>query len=491
MSNQLIPIKPSDITEQTLYELDKGDLYLIPKRALDEYDATIKASFKKDKDALLEVFDKFMSVWKANALLSPGFHVNNAIGNTFNSYLQVGKNILDPKTNWTAREILAGKSGEFAGHTYQEIIEQAKLHGLLDSIYTVDFEDADAFIKGKADKLVNTAEKSKGKPNILKKIAGEKYNYNPLSGDFIAYQANQKLGSTIEQQSRMVNFLTHIKEGKTFDEAADLTNHVLFDYSDLTSFEIDVMKRVVPFYTYVRKNIPLQIEKMAEKGHVYKNVTNFYKRMGEAFETEEERDSKPEEYNSRLPIGGGKYLNLSLPMFDVDKPSSLSDMFSMTNPLLKLVPEMLTETNTFTGGKIKNKKKHVIESLIPSSKGIRPPMNIKQVDVDLRQRQMLYEYLETLQNDYYNAKNHGIIKEDEEENKSISDYPTYEELSPLEKLMMSKYETEAYKKTYKGKSNSSKNKKVYLDDLSPLELLMLTEEERQALQKGKMYKRKN
>jgi len=491
MSNQLIPINPKDITEQTLYELDKGDLYLIPKRALDEYDATIKASFKKDKDALLEVFDKFMNVWKSNALLSPGFHINNAIGNTFNSYLQVGKNILDPKTNWVAREILTGKSGEFAGYTYQEIIEQAKLHGLLDSIYTVDFEDADAFIKGKADKLVNTAEKSKGKPNILKKIAGEKYNYNPFSGDFIVYKANQKLGSTIEQQSRMVNFLTHIKEGKTFDEAADLTNHVLFDYSDLTSFEHDVMKRVVPFYTYIRKNIPLQIEKMAEKGHVYKNVTNFYKRMGEAFETEEERDSKPEDYNSRLPIGGGKYLNLSLPMFDVDKPTSLSDMFSMTNPLLKLVPEMLTETNTFTGGKIKNKEKHIIESLIPSSKGIRPPLNIKQLDVDLRQRQMLYDYLETLQNDYYNAKKHGIIKEDKDGNKSISDYPTYEELSPLEKLMMSKYETELYKKTYKGKSNSSKNKKVYLGDLSPLELLMLSDKERQALRKGKMYKRKN
>ena len=104
---------------------------------------------------------------------------------------------------------------------------------------------------------------------------------------------------------------------------------------------------------------------------------------------------------------------------------------------------------------------------------------------------MLYDYLETLQNDYYNAKKHGIIKEDEDKNKPISDYPRYEELSPLEKLMMSKYETELYKKTYKGKSNSSKNNKVYINDLSPLELLMLTDKERQALRKGKMYKKKN
>jgi hypothetical protein len=172
------------------------------------------------------------------------------------------------------------------------------------------------------------------------------------------------------------------------------------------------MKRVFPFYTFIRKNVPLQIEKIAEHPEVYNKVTNAYKSAGKNLETERERDVKPGEYNSRIPIGGGKYLNLSLPMFDADKASSPSDLYNMSNPLLKLAPELVMGKNSFTGGDIDNTGKHILESLIPSTKGIKAPVNIKSLDVPLRERQMLYEYLNKLQKQYYSAKNDGIIKEE-------------------------------------------------------------------------------
>jgi hypothetical protein len=44
------------------------------------------------------------------------------------------------------------------------------------------------------------------------------------------------------------------------DEAAVLMKRYLFDYSDLTDFERNVMKRVFPWYTWTRKNAALLME---------------------------------------------------------------------------------------------------------------------------------------------------------------------------------------------------------------------------------------
>jgi hypothetical protein len=55
----------------------------------------------------------------------------------------------------------------------------------------------------------------------------------------------------------------------TSAEAANSVKHYLFDYSDITSFEREVMRRLFPFYTWTRKNIPLQLE------HLWKQPEKF------------------------------------------------------------------------------------------------------------------------------------------------------------------------------------------------------------------------
>jgi hypothetical protein len=63
-----------------------------------------------------------------------------------------------------------------------------------------------------------------------------------------------------------------VLNGKDFREAAEMTNKYLFDYSDLSDFEQHVMKRIIPFYTWMRKKIPLQLEHVLSHPNIYKNI---------------------------------------------------------------------------------------------------------------------------------------------------------------------------------------------------------------------------
>ena len=53
------------------------------------------------------------------------------------------------------------------------------------------------------------------------------------------------------------------KHDASFDIAANKVKEALFDYSDLSLFERNIMKRVMPFYTWSRKNFPVQIKHLA------------------------------------------------------------------------------------------------------------------------------------------------------------------------------------------------------------------------------------
>ena len=66
------------------------------------------------------------------------------------------------------------------------------------------------------------------------------------------------------------------KDDAAFDVAANQVKEALFDYSDLSKFERNAMKRVMPFYTWTRKNFPVQLKHLilnpqrAEKLHLAK-----------------------------------------------------------------------------------------------------------------------------------------------------------------------------------------------------------------------------
>lgn len=79
--------------------------------------------------------------------------------------------------------------------------------------------------------------------------------------------AGRAVGTNMEQVGRLANFLGNLEAGMTPDIAAATTKGIHFDYSHLTPFEKNVMRRLVPFYTYTRKNLPMQLRLIAQHPH--------------------------------------------------------------------------------------------------------------------------------------------------------------------------------------------------------------------------------
>jgi hypothetical protein len=77
-------------------------------------------------------------------------------------------------------------------------------------------------------------------------------------------QKNMAMGRHMENNSRMAHWLQKMLDGNTVEASDSSVRKYLFDYDELTEFEKKVMRNIIPFYTWSRKNIPLQIQAVFE-----------------------------------------------------------------------------------------------------------------------------------------------------------------------------------------------------------------------------------
>jgi len=163
-------------------------------------------------------------------------------------------------------------------------------------------------------------------------------------------------GGKFSQVRRMMT-----KDDANFDVAANKVKEALFDYSDLSRFERTWMKRVMPFYTWTRKNFPVQMKHLilnpqrAEKLQLAK----------EQFEYDSgdiELSDLGAFWGKRAPVflGGEKegvvkaftLLN-TIPLAEFQRlwhPKKL--LLEMTTPFPKELFEQLNNYDTFREGKI-------------------------------------------------------------------------------------------------------------------------------------------
>ena len=155
------------------------------------------------------------------------------------------------------------------------------------------------------------------------------------------------------------------KNDIAMDIASMEVKKATFDYSDLSAFEQNVVKRFIPFYTWTRKNIPAQFKSLiqnperAEKLAIAKQ--QFEHETGELDVTDYGKF-----WGDRVPVFLGNesegvvkaftLLNL-LPMADLQRalPGGPTQLLrEMTTPLIKAPLEMLANYDTFMKRDIKS-----------------------------------------------------------------------------------------------------------------------------------------
>ncbi len=169
----------------------------------------------------------------------------------------------------------------------------------------------------------------------------------------------RKMTRVNDNWARMAGMIDRISKGYSPEEAAGQVKKYLFDYFELTPFEKRVMKRVVPFYTWIRKNLPLQVEMLFSKPGKYATTYKAMEGIGDIPEEGEVPDFIRDAGGVLLPgEEKGSYVIPNLSYADLGKvPLSLEQLreyMAMVNPIFRAPVEMMSNVSLFSGQPLEN-----------------------------------------------------------------------------------------------------------------------------------------
>ena len=223
--------------------------------------------------AFLRQYDKIHNLLKGYMIMKPGFHMRNYFSAIFMNYL-------DGVQFSSYRQF----QNAYWQHEYDKAItmnmprraesmkKAMKLRGIRGQASAADMDiirqlDAEGLIGG-AQGQIGT-EFAPGTSVVGGKLAKALQAVNPISSRNAPLRLSRNVGIGTETYVRGVMAFDSLKRGDLAEEAFERVMKFHFDYSDLSKFEASGIKRVVPFYTWTRKNLPLMIEQIGKRPGVF------------------------------------------------------------------------------------------------------------------------------------------------------------------------------------------------------------------------------
>ena len=192
-----------------------------------------------------------------------------------------------------------------------------------------------------------------------------------------------KPGDFIETWTRLAQYIDSLEKGMDIQSAAMEVRKYHVDYKDLTTFERKYMRNLMPYYTYMRKNFPMQVKLLVER----QNKVNIIGQLVDSMYEAVQRDNGDKELvvpdylkeGLAIPIdvsedGKVRYLNWGLPIADVGRfKYSLKEMltenfFSMWSPFLKTPVEYTMNKSMMYGSNIEGYEGET-QDLLPGVNG--------------------------------------------------------------------------------------------------------------------------
>ena len=171
-------------------------------------------------------------------------------------------------------------------------------------------------------------------------------------------EGGRNFSSLLENHFRFGAFIDTWKKGGSFEDAALNVKKIFYNYSELNMFERKVMKRIIPFYSWMRFNTPRMLETMATRPIVHyrlQKAVNDIERGAGGPASEEELPSWLSDRwsitvgrdNGKLIIMGADYL---LPMGDVRRllQSPLQFAVDGVTPFMKYPIEQVMNRSLFS-----------------------------------------------------------------------------------------------------------------------------------------------
>jgi hypothetical protein len=317
---------------------------------------------------LFRYFDKLTNLFKSWAIASPGFVMRNGMGGMFNNYL-IG--------------VDAGRYREFikADRAFTTALKRtgdidkalAAVPARFNRQYRLLHSSGVLAETDRASDAVFGLTKSMGQGDQTRDAFGWLGNNVATRG---VYAANSRM----ERVLRGAAGMDAAAKTDSLDGIYESVFKAHFDYSDLNRFEVNVMKRVSPFYTWTRKNLPLQMEMLFKNPKAY-NRYQIFKSNIEAVTPEE--DLVPtwmkDRLNIRLPFtnkDGQMYILPDLPFTSLNMFTNADELAGQINPVIKTPIEMLMNRKMYFGKSIPFKEGYVQMPDILTKTGIAQVMGL-------------------------------------------------------------------------------------------------------------------
>lgn len=317
------------------------------------------------------VYDKIHLIWKRWALTTPGFHLRNLYSDCWSGWMHYGMDYFNPKI-WKDAAIIKA-SDKLGTHKLINLGERGSAYS--DDLYRAmaksgemssGYYAAEALTRTPAQKLV-----SKLDPSVW----------------------STKAGGVREDMGRIVAGLIERRHGSSDMMAAFGVKKVFYDYFDLTKTEKNVMKRLMPFYTWSRKNIMRQVELMitrpgkyallpkaktyiesiAEKPEGYEEYKpDYFKKLQTILTKAKTKEGHPLALWANLPFGDVSKLGTDLP----------KEILNAVSPMVKAPLELLFNRSSFLGNELKLGEYTEAPQWIKSTLGHLPNSFLKQVGME-------------------------------------------------------------------------------------------------------------
>jgi len=283
-----------------------------------------KLASQLEQNKFMKAYDWYLRFFKTWATASIGFSVRNAMSATFMNYV----------AGVDTQSMVDGV--KFANALRKHGDQWATKLGLDDAqkaLYEQAWKATEASGRGFGDELAEPVINSKVDKLINNKVT----RFFGRANDFT------------ERAVRMPMALDSLKRGMSYDEAFNRIARYHFDYSDLSSLD-ETMKRIIPFWVWTSRNIPLQITSQLTRPAAYLTYQKIHEQLPPDADL-----FMPKFISQRKPIGlGGKnVLTPDLPFGklgeDIGRITSVEGLLAQASPIPKVLFEGLMDRQAATG----------------------------------------------------------------------------------------------------------------------------------------------
>jgi len=268
----------------------------VPERPL-----KVKAEMKADEaiDALLRMFPATASMIRSGVTVgpfgvaTPAYFVTAGLGAGLQTYQRMGvRGVLsagfaEPRATAGVMARIWGKGRRWEGGAVIVTPDGR--------IYTADMLAdlalSSSFIKAETTRTIAANIRDEMRPTWKKVVNAPKFWNKVL----------QEAATAVDNHWRVGIFIDELKRGRSPAEAAKTARSALFDYSDLTPVEKRIIRNVVMFYSFARKNAALFFDTLLRNPHRILGQLRLTNGLHEWFMEDGEPDIQvPEWYDMRL-----------------------------------------------------------------------------------------------------------------------------------------------------------------------------------------------